>query len=102
MEMSAYSALHRLASARPSGGQLSRATLRRVATFAKPHRRKLIAFLILSGISAMLGVATPILAGRVVNAIIDHGSEGRIIRLALLIAILALADSAMGLVERWM
>src|SRR5204863_286519 len=55
------------------------ATLRRIAAFARPHRRALIAFLVLSVVSAVLAVATPVLAGWVVDAIIKHGSEGRVL-----------------------
>jgi len=50
------------------GGQprrkVSRATLRRILAFARPHRRSLVAFLLLSVVSAGLTVATPVLAGR--------------------------------------
>ena len=49
----------------------SRATLRRIAAFARPHRRALVAFLVLSVVGAVLTVATPVLAGQVVDEIID-------------------------------
>src|SRR5687767_1240620 len=79
---------------------VSRATLRRIMDFARPHRRALIAFLLLSVVTATLTVATPVLAGRVVDAIINGGNEGRIIGLALLIAFLAVVDAAVGVLER--
>jgi ATP-binding cassette subfamily B protein len=79
----------------------SRATLRRIAAFARPHRRSLVAFLLLSVVSAVLTVATPVLAGRVVDAIIDGSDEGRVISLALLIAFLAVLDATVGMAERW-
>jgi ATP-binding cassette subfamily B protein len=79
----------------------TRATLRRIAGFARPHRRALVAFLLLSVVSAVLTVATPVLAGRVVDAIIDGGDEGRVVGLALLIAFLALLDAGVGMAERW-
>ncbi|MEO5679503.1 MAG: ABC transporter ATP-binding protein, partial [Acidimicrobiales bacterium] len=43
----------------------SRATLRRVLSFAAPHRGELVAFLIMSVVTASLTVATPVLAGQV-------------------------------------
>ncbi len=54
----------------------SRATLRRVLAFARPHRRDLIGFLVLSVVGATLTVATPVLAGRVVDAIIERATRG--------------------------
>ena len=57
----------------------TRATLRRIAVFARPHRRALVAFLVLSVISAVLAVATPVLAGWVVDALIKQGSEDRVL-----------------------
>ncbi|HVE45626.1 MAG TPA: ABC transporter ATP-binding protein [Acidimicrobiales bacterium] len=86
------------------GGQprraVTRATLRRVAGFARPHRRALVAFLGLSVLSAVLTVASPVLAGRVVDAIINGGEEGTVVRLALLITLIAVVDAAVGLAER--
>ena len=78
-----------------------RNTWRRVRDFAAPHRRTIVAFLLLATTSAVLGVATPILAGRAVNAIVDGESQRIVIGLAVLIALVALADAAIGLLERW-
>jgi ATP-binding cassette, subfamily B, bacterial len=79
----------------------SRETLRRIGAFARPHRRKLIAFLALSVASAVLSVATPVLAGEVVDVIVNNGSESRVIGLAVLIAVIALVDAVVGVAERW-
>ncbi|HET9769573.1 MAG TPA: ABC transporter ATP-binding protein [Acidimicrobiia bacterium] len=79
----------------------TRATLRRIAAFARPHRRALVAFLVLSVVSAILAVASPVLAGWVVDAIIDDGSEDRVLFLAGLIAVVAVLDAAVGIAERW-
>ncbi|MDQ4069099.1 MAG: ABC transporter ATP-binding protein/permease [Actinomycetota bacterium] len=79
---------------------VSRATLRRVARFARPYRRELAAFLLLSTAGAVLGVATPVLAGQAVDAIVDGRALGMVVALAVLIAVLALADAGVGLVER--
>ncbi|MFD7520091.1 ABC transporter ATP-binding protein [Streptomyces niveus] len=48
----------------------------------------------------MPGVATPVLAGRVVNAIVSGGDERVVVRLALLIALIALAEAGLGLLAR--
>lgn len=81
---------------------VSRVTLRRVASFARPHLRKIIVFLVLSVVTATLAVATPVLAGRVVNAIVEGRSENVVIGLAALIAGIALAEAGIGLVSRWL
>jgi ABC-type multidrug transport system fused ATPase/permease subunit len=51
---------------------------------------------------AVLAVATPVLAGRVVNAIVDGDSQGTVVRLAVLIAAIAIAEAGLGLVNRWL
>jgi ABC-type multidrug transport system fused ATPase/permease subunit len=79
----------------------TRATLRRIAVFARPHRKALVAFLVLSVISAVLAVATPVLAGWVVDALIKQGSEDRVLLLAGAIALVAVLDAVVGIAERW-
>ncbi|MGH8933507.1 MAG: ABC transporter ATP-binding protein [Egibacteraceae bacterium] len=79
----------------------SRATLRRIGAFARPHRRALVAFLALSVVAALLTVATPVLAGRVVDEIVGGRSEGRVVGLAVLIALIAVLDAVVGVAERW-
>ena len=79
---------------------VSRATVRRVARFARPHRRALAWFLLLSTTGALLGVATPVLAGWAVNAIVDGRPVGTVVGLALVIAVLALVDAAIGMLGR--
>lgn len=79
---------------------VSRATLKRVVRFARPHRRKLVFFVILSTLGAVITVATPVLAGRVVDAIVDGGTVRTVVTLALIIALLAVVDAVSGVVER--
>ena len=79
----------------------SRATIRRIGAFARPHRRALIAFLALSVVSAVLTVATPVLAGRVVDAIVDGRAQSTVLVLAGLIALIAILDAVVGIAERW-
>ena len=81
---------------------ITRVTLRRIAGFAKRHQRKLILFVVMSIITAVLAVATPVLAGRVVDAIVDGDSRSVVIQLAGLIAIIALLEAALGLFSRWL
>ncbi|SFQ49668.1 ABC-type multidrug transport system, ATPase and permease component [Amycolatopsis arida] len=80
---------------------LRRGTVRRVAEFARPHWRRIVVFLVLTVISAVLAVSSPLLAGQVVNAIVDGDDASVVVLLALVIAGLAIADAGLGLVERW-
>ncbi|WP_336030490.1 ABC transporter ATP-binding protein [Geodermatophilus sp. FMUSA9-8] len=102
MEMTAWSALSRASHARSDRRAISRATLRRVLTHARPHRARITAYVAVGVVEAVLAVATPLLAGRVVDAIVDGGETGTVVRLALLIAVLALAGTALGLLGRWL
>ncbi len=81
-------------------GGLNRATLRRVGAFARPHRRAIVSFLVLATVSAVLGVASPVLAGWTVDAIVEGRGTRTVAVLAALIAGVALVESAVGLLER--
>jgi ABC-type multidrug transport system fused ATPase/permease subunit len=81
--------------------QFSRATLRRIGAFARPLRRELTIFLLLSVVSALLSVATPVLAGRAVNEISRGTNERTVMTLAGLIAFIAILDAVVGVAERW-
>ena len=82
MEMQAWTSLYHAMHAQRGAQAVLRATLRRIAGFARPHRRRLAVFLVLSVVGAVLAVATPVLAGRVVDAIVRGGERPRWSRLA--------------------
>ncbi|WP_327360728.1 ABC transporter ATP-binding protein [Streptomyces sp. NBC_01296] len=100
MEVTAWTSLHSAMNAQQDRRPLSRASLRRVAAFARPHRRGLTLFLLLSVVTALLAVATPVLASRVVTAIVDGRDSGAVTRLAVLIAVIAVAEAGLGLLTR--
>ena len=81
-----------------------RATMRRIGGFARPHLRRIVVFLALSVLLAVLTVVTPLLAGRVVNLIADGDSSaaGSIVGLAVLIAVIAVAEAVTGIGARWL
>jgi ATP-binding cassette, subfamily B, bacterial len=102
LNYSNWSALHSaMRSQQLQKKSIDRTILWRILEFARPYRRALLAFLFLSIISAILTVATPILAGRVVDAIVEGDSERQVVMLALLIAGIALLDAGVGIIERW-
>ncbi|MFE5738600.1 ABC transporter ATP-binding protein [Streptomyces celluloflavus] len=102
MEVTAWHSLHSSLTAQQDRRPFSRRTLRRIAAFARPHRRQLLCFLALSTVTAMLAVATPLLAGRVVDAIVHRDSAGLVLGLSGLIAVIAVAEAGLGLLTRWL
>lgn len=82
--------------------EIPKGTVRRILGVAGPYRRDLTFFLALVVLSAVIGVATPLLAGDIVNRIAGlTGTAGDIVRIALLIAGLALVDAGSSLAQRW-
>lgn len=79
-----------------------RESMRRIVEFAQPHRGKLAVFMVLSVVVAVLTVLTPVLAGRVVNNIVDGGAASTVVWLSILIAIIAVAEAGTGLVVSWL
>ncbi|MEU8892738.1 ABC transporter ATP-binding protein [Streptomyces sp. NPDC048442] len=102
MEVTAWTSMHSVMTAQDDKRPFSRATLRRIASFAKPHRKQIYQFLLLSVVTALLAVATPVLAGRVVDAIVKGDETGTVTRLALLIALIAVAEAGLALLTRWL
>nr|MDT0659616.1 ABC transporter ATP-binding protein [Micromonospora sp. DSM 115978] len=78
-------------------------TGRRILGFARPYRRDIAVFLLTVVLAAVIGVATPVLAGDVINTITRGGPDagGAVVRIALLIAGLAVADALLSLAQRW-
>ncbi|MDA0632887.1 ABC transporter ATP-binding protein [Nonomuraea sp. MCN248] len=81
--------------------RLAPGTVRRIAGYALPYRRQIAAFLLLVVAGAVIVVANPLL----MKAIIDDGilaqRTGVVIGLAVAIAVLALVDAGLTLVQRW-
>lgn len=100
METTAWTQLHSVMYAQADRRPLARATLRRIAAFARPHRSGIVRFVLLGVVTALLAVATPVLAGRVVDAIVSGHDSGTVVRLSLLIALVALAEAGLGILGR--
>ncbi|MEU9509383.1 ABC transporter ATP-binding protein [Micromonospora sp. NPDC048170] len=100
MEVTAWMSLHHAMHQRDQR-PFSRATLKRIGRFARPHRRLLAWFLGCSVVAAVLTVAAPVLAGRVVDAIVSGTDTSTVVRLAVAIALIALAEAGLGLLTRY-
>ncbi len=81
--------------------KLAPGTLRRIAKFARPYRGKLIAFLVLVIVDALLGAAGPLIYKVTIDEGIIKGRSGFVIAMAGLIALLAVTSAVMGIIERW-
>jgi ABC-type multidrug transport system fused ATPase/permease subunit len=81
---------------------VDRATFRRVLEVARPWRRTIVVFLVLATVSAVLGVAVPLLAGRAVDAIVGAEPRSVVVGIAAVIAAVAVLDGIVGIGERLM
>ncbi len=81
--------------------KLAPGTVRRVASYARPYRGPIAAFLVIVVISAQLVVAAPLLFQRIVDDGILAGDGGVVTRLAIIVAVIAVLDAGLSLVERW-
>ncbi|MFE1438670.1 ABC transporter ATP-binding protein [Streptomyces sp. NPDC058739] len=100
METTAWTQLYSVMNAQQERRPFAAATLRRIAAFARPHRSRIALFVLLGVVTALLAVATPVLAGGVVDAIVTDGDEDTVVRLALLIALIAVVEAALGILAR--
>ncbi|MYS75919.1 ABC transporter ATP-binding protein, partial [Streptomyces sp. SID5926] len=100
METTAWTQLYSVMNAKDERRPFARATMRRIGAFARPHRHRIVRFVLLGVATALLAVATPVLAGKVVDAIVSDGDEGTVVRLALLIALIAVAEAVLGILSR--
>ncbi|UNB53754.1 ABC transporter ATP-binding protein [Mycolicibacterium sp. YH-1] len=104
LEAVARQTLYRQTTAR--GGDLhalaNRALLSRIWRFAARHHRRLGGFVALSVVTALLAVATPVLAGRVVDAIVHGGAPATVVAIAVIIAVVAVAEAVVAMFTRWL
>ena len=100
MQVTAWMSLYNAMNAESDRRPFSKATMRRIGVFARPHRRQLAWFLLLSVVTAALAVATPVLAGRVLDAIVKGEALRTIVGLAALIAVIAVLEAGLGLATR--
>src|ERR1035441_2806168 len=80
--------------------QLKPGTVRRIATYARPYRGTLAAFLLITSVDAVGTVLAPLLLGATVNAIIRRDTS-LVLEIAAGVAALALLDAVLSLAGRW-
>ncbi|MCV7362661.1 ABC transporter ATP-binding protein [Mycolicibacterium neworleansense] len=104
METVARQSLYRQTHARDGDlrALADRRLLSRIWRFSARHHRRLGWFVAISVVTALLTVTTPVLAGRVVDAITQGGPASTVVLLAAVIAAVALAEAAVALLTRWL
>jgi len=80
---------------------VSRALVKRILTYARPYKVIIGFFLFTLVIASVMSVAQPLLFRRIVDQGITPGDAAIVTWTAILIALLAIGDSALGLVSRY-
>lgn len=81
--------------------RLAPGTVRRVLGYARPYRGHIVAFLALVVVGALLVVATPLLLGRIIDDGVATGDQRLVVMLASVVALIALAEALLTLIQRW-
>ncbi|HIW64510.1 MAG TPA: ABC transporter ATP-binding protein/permease [Candidatus Stackebrandtia excrementipullorum] len=81
--------------------KLTKGMFGRILRFARPYRRDMTIFLVTVVLAAGITVATPVLAGDVVNEITGDGDQAVVVRIGLLIGVLAVIEALLSLANRW-
>lgn len=76
-------------------------TTRRILAYMRPYRGRVALLLALIAIDAIIGAVDPLIYRQIINRGILGGSADVVVRLALLVAGLSVADGAALLVQRW-
>ncbi len=88
------------------GKKLAPGTVRRIARFAAPYKRQLIAFLVVIVIDAVVAIAPPLVLAKIIDDGIGTnppttGRPGLVLGLAVFVAGLSLFDAVLALINRW-
>jgi ATP-binding cassette subfamily B protein len=81
--------------------KLAPGTLKRIMRFARPYRRAIATLLILLAIDAGIGVLNPLLFRAIIDEGIPKHRSGLVIALAAAVAVVAVFDAGLSLVERF-
>ncbi len=81
--------------------RLAPGTTRRIMRYARPYRRWIATFLVLVVVDASIVVAVPLLLRDLVDRGVTPKDGSLVVRLALVVAGLAVVDAALGVMQRW-
>jgi ATP-binding cassette, subfamily B, bacterial len=80
---------------------LTPGTTRRVLGYAQPYRFQIFWFLLLVVAGALLVVATPLLLQRIIDDGVSAGDRRLVVVLASLVAVVAVGEAVLTLLQRW-
>jgi ATP-binding cassette, subfamily B, bacterial len=103
MSMRSGAAMMRRMSQDPEVAQhrLSRGVLRRILRFARPYRRLIALFVSLVALTSALAVTPPLLFKEIIDRGVLQGDRRLLVLLAVTLAVLAVLQAVMALVQRW-
>jgi len=81
--------------------KVGQGTWRRVLSYAGPYRGTIVIFLLCVVLGAVAGVVPPLVFKEIIDRGVLGGDAGLVVRLALVVAAVAVADAAIGVVQRW-
>ncbi len=81
--------------------KLAPGTVRRVFDYARPYRGSIIVFLTFTVVDALLVVTVPLILLKLIDQGVGQGNKQLVVGLALLVAVIAAVDAALGLALRW-
>ena len=82
--------------------KLKAGTFKRILGFAMPYKSQLSVFLIAVVADSLLVIASPLLLRRLIDQGVVPGDRGLVTSLAIIVAVLALADAAVSLITRFL
>ena len=80
--------------------RLKKGSVRRIATYARPYRSQLVLFLTATSLSAVTGVAVPLLLRSIVNGILRRDTA-LVLWIAGIVLALAVVGALLSVVQRW-
>ena len=80
---------------------VNRALIRRVWTFTRAYRGKLLMFLMVITVGALLGLLPPLLFKQIIDHAIPRHDRGQVTTLALVTVLAALGAAGLDLAQRW-
>ena len=81
--------------------KLAPGTVRRVAGYGRPYAGLLLVFLVCVVLAAVAGVLPPLIFKRIIDDGVLQGNTRLVLQLAGVVALLAVLDAVLGIVNRW-
>jgi ATP-binding cassette subfamily B protein len=83
------------------GRKIERDVLRRVVGLCRPYRRQLVGFVVTVVLAAIVGAIPPLILRSLLDTAVPENDRTKVLLLATLAVGLAIASSALSLVQRW-